>query len=219
MKKVVMTAVVACAASIVSAQVYSANIVGYATKTLDSGSFEIVSPQFLQSGGEAITLGTAFSDAADQSVIYMWTGAGYTVYTYYAGYGWYDLSFNPADDIVVAGGDAMWLKGGAAAADVMMMGEVESATDVAVTVTAGFNLIANPYPVALALGSIDNTALTEGDVIYVWGGAGYTVYTYYLGYGWYDLSFNPVDSVTVPVGQGFWLKAAAAGTLTFDKNF
>jgi subtilase family serine protease len=211
-------AVVACA-GIVSAQVYSSNIVGYAKKSLPAGSFQIVSPQFLQSGGGAMTLGEAFAGAADQSVVFAWTGSGYTTYTYFAGYAWYDGAFNVADGVVINAGAAVWLKGGSSAATPIMAGEVEGGASVSVNITAGFNLIANPYPVALALGDIDTAGLTDQDVIFAWNGAGYDTYTYFAGYAWYDGAFNVADGVEIAVGDGFWLKAGTTGTLTFNKNF
>lgn len=224
MKKLMMTAaVLACAASIVSAQsVTSANIVGYAKpKTIPAGSFEILVPQFSGKDG-GTTLDNAFADLNENSVVYVWTGTGYEEYTWYGPVnGWYSKTFIPSGDVVLSEGTAVWLKDGSSGAAPIMSGEVPSAASITNTVAAGFNLVANPYPVATTLDSISGAGgIAENDVIYVWTGMGYEEYTYYgLANGWYSKTFVPSGSVAVPVGVGFWLSSGAGGDIIFTKNF
>jgi len=227
MKKIVMTAaLVACAAVVTAQTVTSANIVGYSKKDVASAAFSIVSPQFY--GAETGTaLGAAFGTVPDQTVVYVWIGTGYTEYTFYLedglGGNWYDQGFANANDVVLGQGDAVWLKAGVAAATPIMAGEVPSAASVTQPVAAGFNLIANPYPVALALNDLDLNGISDQDVVYAWNGTGYTEYTYYaedgLGGNWYDQGFSNAGGVTIPVGDGIWLKSASAGNLVFNKMY
>ena len=224
MKKLVMTvAVLACAASIVTAQtVTSANIVGYAKpKVLAAEAFEILVPQFTGTAG-GTTLDNAFADLGENTVVYTWTGTGYVKYTYYGPVnGWYDNGFAPSGDVVIPEGAAVWVKDGGAGATPLMSGEVPSAASITNTVVAGFNLVANPYPVATTLDEISGAGgIAENDVIYVWTGTGYVKYTYYgAANGWYDNGFIPSGGVSIPVGVGFWLSSVAGGDVIFTKNF
>jgi len=227
MKKIIATTTLVAALAAVTAQaVESANIVGYAKKTVASGSFEIVSPQF--SGTEAGTaLGDAFGTVPDLTVIYVWNGSGYTEYTFFLedglGGNWYDGGFANANAVVLDKGDSVWLKAGSSEATPIMSGEVPSADSVTNSISAGFNLIANPYPVALALDDIDLGGVADLDVIYVWNGSGYTEYTYFLedglGGNWYDGGFANAGGIQIPVGTGFWMKSASGGDLVFNKAY
>jgi hypothetical protein len=217
MKKLIMTvAVLACATSMVSAQVTSANIVGYAKKTIGDGAFVIASPQF-QGTGAGTTLDNAFSGLNNGSSVFAFNGSGYVQYDYYAGYGWYQ-GVNPAGSTVISAGDAVWLKDGGGGAETIMSGEVPSAASITNTLQVGFNLVANPYPVALKLSDIPTASLSNGDSAFVFTGSGYVQYDYYAGYGWYQ-GVNPAGSTTIPVGSGFWLSTAAGGDLVFSKSF
>ncbi len=218
MKKLVMTAaVLGFAASVVSAQVYSENIVGYAKNTLPSAGFSLVAPaQFGGAAGE-VTLDNAFSGVAGGDKVYVYNGTTYDIYSYFEGYGWFDSLFNPAGSVALSAGDAVWYQG-AASAVVMMAGEVPSSTSIQVAVSTGFNLVSNPYPVAMALDDIDVSGFAGNEKVYVYNGTTYDIYTYFAGYGWFDSLFNPAGGVEVPVGQGFWLEASA-GQIVFNKQF
>jgi len=221
MKKLVLTAaVLGFAASIASAQVYSQNIVGYSKKSLIAEKFEIISAQFLASETNGISLGNALSGIEDQDQVLFWNGAGYDVYTYWAGYGWYDASATvESDDVLIPQGSSVWVKS-SAGSDLTVAGEVTSADSVTNTLSAGFNMVASPYPVAMKLSDLPVNALSDQDQAIIWNGAGYDSYTYWAGYGWYDASATvESDDVTVPVGGGFWLSSAAGGQIVFNKSF
>jgi hypothetical protein len=113
MKKLVMTVAVVACAGIVSAQVYSANIVGYAKKDLGAGAFKIVSPQF-QGTGTGTTLDAAFSGVTSGSAVYVYNGTAYDIYTYYgATYGWLDSLYGASGSVEIPVGDGCWLKSAA----------------------------------------------------------------------------------------------------------
>ena len=216
-KLIIATAALGCAAAVM-AQVTSANIVGYSKNTQPAGGFSIVAPAQFAGNAGGVTIGEAVSGIVGGEQIFIYTGAGYIIYTYYPGYGWFDGLGNPGDGVVLPEGSAAWLAG-AASSVTIMSGDVPLAASVGVPVVAGFNLISNPYPVALAIGNIDLSSFTGGEQVYIFNGSAYVSYTYYAGYGWYDGLGNPGEPVTIPVGQGFWLNAINAGTLTFNKNF
>ena len=221
MKKTVMTAaVLGFAASIVSAQVYSQNIVGYAKLPEPTSGLDIVSPQFWTVSGET-TLGDAFSGLADESLLYIWNGVnGYDPYRYYVGWGWYhDVSGDESNDLSVGAGVAVWLVGGGS--DAMMAGEVPSSSSITNVLGDGLNMVANPYPVALALGDIPTETLSDEDLMWVWNGVnGYDPYRYYVGWGWYhDVSGDDSNAVEIPIGKGFWMNVSAGGNMVFNKPF
>jgi hypothetical protein len=223
MKKLVMTAaVLACAASIVSAQVYSQNIVGYAKRSIPVSSFRMISAQFVASNSHTngITLGNAFSNVGDQDQVLFWNGSGYDVYTYYAGYGWYDVTATvPSDDVLIPQGTAVWAKSNSGT-DLVISGEVPSSGSVTNMLSSGFNMVSDPYPVDMTLADIPTNSLSDQDQAMLWNGSGYGVYTYYAGYGWYDVTATiPSGSTKVSVGQGFWLKSASGGALIFNKPY
>jgi hypothetical protein len=112
------------------------------------------------------------------------------VYTYFAGYGWFDDVYTPSGTNVIASGQAVWLQG-AATTNILMSGEVPSEGSITNALSSGFNLIASPYPVDLTLSDIPTNALSGGDKAYNWDGSGYTVYTYFAGYGWFDDVYTP----------------------------
>ena len=222
MKKLMTTvAVLGCAVAMVSAQtVTSANMVGYAKKTLPAGGFQIVSPQF-QGTAAGTTLDNAFSGVVDGSAVYIWTGTAYLPkISYFVGYGWFDAGFNPKGDTVINAGDALWLQDGGASSTPIISGEVPSASSITNTLAVGFNLIANPYPVAMLLDDIPLASLSDGDSVYVWSeGAYLPKISYFVGYGWFDAGFDPKGNTEIPVGDGLWLSSAAGGDLILNKLY
>jgi hypothetical protein len=217
MKKLITMVAVVATAGVVSAQVYSDNIVGYSQQSLGAGSLLIVSSQFTGDAGST-TLGAAFSDVAGNSKVYIWTGSGYTIGTYFAGYGWFDAGFANLDGTVLNAGTALWIEDAGAGSSPLALGEVPAAASIDVALNAGLTMIANPYPVEMLVGEIPTAGLAGGEKIYIWTGSGYTIGTYFAGYGWFDAGFASLASVPVPVGQGLWLESAG-GTMTFSKSF
>jgi hypothetical protein len=223
MKKFLATAVVTgliggsafAATNVVS----SANIVGYVKTPMTSGQFQIIGSQFLAGSTNGVTLGSAFSGLTEESTLITWNGSGYAPYTYYIGYGWYDVGGAEANDVVIPSGSSFWVRNNGAATDVVLSGDVPMADSITNTLVEGFNLIANPYPVALKLSDIPTASLSEEDVLFAWNGSGYAPYTYYIGYGWYDVGGAEANTVEIPVGQGFWLRTAASGSLIFNKQY
>ena len=92
MKKLIMTAAVVACAGIVSAQVYSDNIVGYsATATPAAGGFDIISLG-LFGPGDSVSIQDAISNLdelnsgtsfANVDKLYVWNGSTYVKYGLY----------------------------------------------------------------------------------------------------------------------------------------
>ena len=111
-----------------------------------------------------------------------------------------------------------------------------------IALSSGYNMIANPYPKAVAvndlmtvtgLTGVDWTFETEaGDSLMIWSPEeqAYSVELLYTGdsdpdgmmegFGavpgtWFDMgNFKTAEDV-IPVGGAFWIKTSGAGTLTF----
>ena len=134
-----------------------------------------------------------------------------------------------------------WFKA-MAAGSITCSGQVSATAEIGNTVTADqFNIVANPYPVALDLNAPTSTNFTPGEYgdgedttmgnapqvqVLNAGGLSYTKY-YYIsdaydaednpvaGNCWADVNGYIVTGTQVPVGQSFWVKSASAGTFTF----
>jgi hypothetical protein len=222
MKKTLTIAAAALISASAFAQtVTSANIVGYSKTDLTASQIKILAPQFPAANTNGVTLADAFSGVVDLSKVHTWDGTQYASYLYSSvGGGWFDAgTFAPADNVLIEQGDAVWLENGATTTNVVMSGDVPADASIDVTVVAGINMVANPYPVKLALVDIPNTFFASADKIHVWDGSTYTSYLYNGG-NWYNAgTFALSNDVTIDVGQGFWLEVASGGTLTFNKQY
>ena len=230
-------------------------IVGYNTDTLVKGKFNLISLPFSAVDGGNSTLKAAMSgswfggetsDDGDQIKVWDASIGGYSVYYYYTDDshewdGWYDAggSYYFDDCAENVGGlepgwTAWYLSRGSSNPTVTMSGAIAPEDDVSVTIYGGgFNLIANPFPVAFQpntktqvnWGAIHaGETSDDGDQIKLWDASvgGYDVYYYYADDshewdGWYDAGgsyyFEDVVPEGIPAGQPFWyLSRDAKGT-------
>ena len=238
-----------------AAEVVSSNIVGYEKVSLQKG-FNMVGVQFVKVGGEDLdlmTVGVLDDQMAgyDEDGVYatemrMWTGNGYTTYGWSGTSGtdvdedptldnkWLDRDNEEIDEIA-SPSTGFWIVA-EKAGTMTISGEVPATDTVSVQLTAGFNMVANPYPGEVAItsfGTLDSSfAGYDEDGVYatemrVWTGNGYTTY------GWSGTSGTDVDedptldnkwldrdneevTVTIPFGTAVWIYAEKAGTLTFS---
>ena len=168
----------------------------------------------------------------------------------------YDSNDNPvsgncwADEAgyILTGADVLALSKGfwfksATTGTITASGEVSSTGEIGNTVTAGqFNIVGNPYPVALGLNAAGSTGFTPGEYgdgsdgtmgnapqIQLLNSDGLTYTKFYYISDAYDSNDNPVSGncwadeagyittgAQVPVGQSFWVKSASAGRFTFS---
>jgi len=210
MKKLItVVAVLACVASMVSAQtVTSANVVGY-SKASNVAGLQIGSAQF--NTGDNTPEGLFGDQLPLGSKIYKYVpGTGYAgnVSTYdtvlFGGTAW-TVSFD------LGPGVGYWVES-AGAVPSIVAGQVPLDDSVTNNIVPGLQLMSYPYPVARTISQMNLTP-TLGDKIYKYvPGTGYAgnVATFdtvlFGGTAWtLDLTFE--------VGQGFWYESAAAGTV------
>lgn len=227
-----------------AADVYSSNIVGYTKLSVGSG-LTIIGGQFEAVGGGDLDVQSITSeDLALGDLARFWNGSSYTTIFYYGeeddggiyeddsyevslGAGWGDID-QVAVDMTVSLGEGFWIKT-AAASDLVVAGQVGDTNQV--SVASGLTLVVNPYPQAVDIADVQGTGLALGDLARFWNGSSYTTVFYYgedddggvyeddtyevsLGAGWGDIDQIAV-SKNIAVGEGFWVKAGTAATLTF----
>ncbi len=187
MKKLVMTAAVVACAGIVSAQVYSANIVGYSKVTKPAnGDLNMVGVSFISTSQKLNELfppaqfeGDLFNaNASDQVIAWNAGSQSYSTYVYYDASGTYGSSYAYLDgwqeasqfgtanyaNPTLPAGSAFWFKGsGSTASTLMTLGEVKTDATVTNTVVVGLQQLSNPYATANTLGTMFGT-LPSGDL-------------------------------------------------------
>ncbi|MCF7817689.1 MAG: hypothetical protein K9M54_07390 [Kiritimatiellales bacterium] len=206
MKKLVVTAaMLACAASMASAQtVTSANMVGYAKVNAIGGQLTLVALNF-ETGG--LTLNDVFGTLPSASAIHLWDKTGNTYITSTKG----RAGFSP--NSVIGLGDAFWIQAaGTGTNEVILSGEVLlSATNV-VSVATGLDATGYFYPVETLWQDTDLAAqLPSASAVHIWNGVGYSTYTKGRA-GW---SGNP----TIGVGSGFWVQSPSSFTWSEVRPF
>lgn len=210
------------ATSTAIAQPVYSNIVGMIKHDLSDTQFKMVALQFDDSES-GIPLENAFGSLNDLTTIFVYdpnaTQNPYSTYVYYDGFGWYEGVSEVQDgEVVLTKGMSVWIKDGGGGSSPVHSGTVPEEDSIDVNIVSGLNMIANPYPTELKLVDIDISNLSDGDVIWVYDSV-YTKYTYYSGFGWYE-GVSEIDPETkIPAGQGFWLHAQTAGTMTFNKPY
>ena len=220
MKKLIATvAVLACAASVVSAQtVTSQNIVGY-NKDVSAIGFHISGMQF--DNAVANTPTTVYGDSLPlNSKIYTWNGSGYVIATY-------GQSFVPFvglvtkwnSEPVLGNGEGYWVES-TGAAESVLSGEVPLDAAITNSVAAGFSMLSYPYPVDRVITELGFTPVL-GDKIYAWNGTGYTIVTYGQSFVPFVGLVTKWNNETLPisVGEGFWYETATPQTWIATKPF
>jgi hypothetical protein len=229
MKKLVLTVAVLAVAGIVSAQVYSSNIVGYA-KVNNQAGLQLFGMQFV--GDSTATPVSVFGDSLPVgSKIYTYTNNGDGTGTYGIT-SYLQPAFPPGapaawnnPTLPLGLGSGFWVELPGAAADVetIMAGEVLGDASVAETIQPGLQLIANPYPYDITVGSL-MIAPTVGDKVYTYVNNGDGTGTYGIT-SYLQPAFPPGapaawnnPSAPITVSDGFWYESAAGGnnTLTWD---
>ena len=249
----------------------SANTVGYSSQSVVAGQFYMVAVQFADVGAADVanfnkffaTTCTAgeYGDGSDTTMnnapqiqVLNANGLTYTKFFYISDA--YDSNDNPvsgdcwADEYgyivtasdVIALSKGFWFKA-MTAGTITASGEVSATAEIGNSPTANqFNIVANPYPVALGLNSSGTAGFTAGEYgdgsdttmnnapqIQVLNANGLTYTKFFYISDAYDSNDNPVSGncwadeygyivtgTQVPVGQSFWVKSASAGTFTFS---
>ena len=146
--------------------------------------------------------------------------------------GWADMS-GYVSSAVYAPGTGFWYKAPSAASSFTMPGEVVSADSVTKEIPAdSFCLMGSPYPISLSFNKMVtmltpggyDTMLSQAPQVQIWNGDGYDKY-YYINdagdnmdeIGWADMSGYIKEGDVCNAVNGMWIKAPAAGTITFEK--
>ena len=242
-----------------AAEVVSSNVVGYNKIDL-ANTFSLVGLQFLDVGGDSKDIQNFTSDnnlpgldgeGAFQTELRLWTGTGYKTLNWLGpndgtaleapelNSKWYDLDNDGLAVGEIGAGEAAWIKiPSGETASVTFSGEVPDGATTNLDVRLGFTLLANPFPVAMNVQSVQlsNTIPgLDGDGAFQtelrrWTGTGYRTYGWLadgdgtaleapeLNCKWYDLDGDQVANFEFRVGEGFWIVSPkAAGTVTFTK--
>lgn len=150
---------------------------------------------------------------------------------------WLDANSLEPVDLTEAPSSGFWIKM-ANAGTITISGEVPSEATVDVSIVKGYNIVANPYPGSIAIGKWGTPAASFAGfdedqnfalTMQVWNGNGYANYgwsgtsgtdlleTPSLDNQWLDAnSLEPV-ATEIPFGTAVWIKADAAGTITFSR--
>lgn len=216
----------------------------------------MIGSQFLNVGGttkdinDFIVDGSALAgmddDGAFQTTMRVWDGEKYTYYGWLDGDDgtlnevpewnstWLQYDFS---DVAVENmdlGKGAWLIV-PDACSIKVAGEVATGDTYEVTVYAGLNMIANPFPCAVSIQNIKtNLEGLDAEGAYqttmrVWDGEKYTYYGWLdatdgtdnevpeWNSSWLEYDFSDIANTTLNVGQAFWLIAPATGSVTFTK--
>ena len=175
-----------------------------------------------------------------QTELRVWTGTGYRTYGWDpdgdpsvpgSDHKWVDGDLNVVTVDVPAGFSA-WISS-PSVKTVTFAGEVVDGDTATQTIAGGLALLASPFPEATNLQSIqldnsfpglDENLLPQTE-LRVWTGTGYRTYGWDpdgdpsvpgSDHKWVDGDLNVVN-VSIPMGNGFWIKSASGGTVTFSK--
>lgn len=218
------------------AQVYSANVVGYANVATPNGGTYLITVPFnvgVSNGANEVFSSGGTPTLPDGSSLLVWTGAGYT--TYFSDSTspslWDDASFNQLTGapVLPVGEGFFLIPAGSVTNTFVGTVAVNVGTSNVVTLAnGGTYLVAPSVPYAGAItngnpvtgaggpGLSSLNGLPDGSSLLIWTGAGYT--TYFSDSGspslWDDSSFNNLPSPpSISVGQGFFI--IPAGTFNW----
>lgn len=204
-KTLLATAAVAAAGAVTSmAQVFSVNAVGYINIDVPVG-FSMIANQLVNSNNTVVGL---FPNASDGTTVYKFTGAGYDLSTYDAGFGEWS---NPA--LSLAPGEGAFIRT-LTPFKATFVGEVKTG-DLSNPLPAGFSIRSSEVPQAGKLVADLKYTPADGDTIYQFANGSYTPSTWDAGFAEWS-SGEP----TIKVGEAFFVKKNAAGawTRTFNVN-
>lgn len=188
-----------------SAQVYSANVVGYINITVKHG-FNLIANQ-LTNGNNSVNVVLANLPASlDGATLQGWDFAHQTFTqadTYFDGAGWVDGDFNPSTT-VVRPGNGYFLNNPGPQATITLIGEVPQGSSTTAVQGPGFGFYASVPPVVSGFST--NGFPARADMTYQTFDATTQNFsqalTYFDGTGWADGDFNIIDPAPA-VGQGF----------------
>jgi hypothetical protein len=224
----VSAALGAAMVSSASAQVYSANAVGYVNMTIPAG-FSIIANPLNGSPDNDINTVLLLPPAGDAATVYRYntvTGAFGQPIQYIDGLGW--LSFDPDPNaLLIVPGEAFFITC-PVAVDVTWVGEVpQGELSNPLPANNKLSIRSSQVPQTAQLGS-PGVGLefpgADADTVYIYSnaaGAYKQPYQFIDGLGW--LSFNGddegTDGPTIPVGTGFFIQRQSAVGSDWNRTF
>jgi len=242
-----------------AAEVVSSNIVGYQKVTLDPG-YNMIGMQFVEVGSgdakalaDAATLDSSMAGFDDEGTyateLMVWKNGNYTTFGWSGSSPseymeepsldnkWLDLNLEEDSNAFLDAPDAVWIKA-ATAGTVTVCGQVPTNDVVTIPLSAGYNMVANPFPKTVRVADFGELSAnlagfddegTYATELMVWKNGNYTTFGWSgsspseymeepsLDNKWLDLNLEETED-TVDFGHGVWIKAAEAGTITFRAN-
>ena len=212
MKKLVMTvAVLACVATMVSAQtVTSANMVGYTKVSAVGGELALVALNF--GDDESMLVTELIGDQLPSgSALYVWnkSSQAYDTINKAARGGW------PASAAITSG-QGFWIQAaGLASNEVILSGEVLLSETNSVVLPVGLTATGYYYPVETPwLDTGLSEALPTGSALYLWNGTGYDIHNKAARGGW-----STAGSAVVGPAQGFWVESPTSVNWDEERPF
>jgi hypothetical protein len=230
--KTLLTAVAALAAGITisNAQVYSANVVGYAAVKINGGQYNMLTVPFaagVSNGANEVFTGTIPGNAnggylPDGTQLYKWNGTGYVIFTYDTSVGadannWYNETVTETADtptLTPGQGFFLLLPNGTTFTNVYSGTVAVNVGATNTTVASGgvYSMLGSVIP---ASGFVSNSVVNfyppDGTQLYQWNGSGFSISTYDTSVGadennWYNETVTETaPTPTIKVGEGFFV--------------
>ena len=216
-----------------SAQVYSANAVGYVNLSLVNGFTLIANP--LNGTNNHLNTILPLPATADGTTIYRYrpnTGAvgGFgDAITFFDGFGWFSADTDP-NWLVLPPGEGVFIQpSGPTPLNVTFVGEVpQGQLSNPVAGNNRFSILASQVPQALPIGETGNNATlqfpaVDGDTVYIFNSTTQRykdAYSYFGGFGWFSANADDPGPVgpTIPVATSFWVQKSGPNT-SWNRNF
>lgn len=199
---------------------------------MEKGDWALLGAQFQTTAGSSMDINTFIKgdfvpqdDMQDAPLLQIWDPSEGLVSYYYLTEdgtldeeGWADISATIVP-VEIPLGSAVWFRDNNEACTITVAGQVGAVGATVEATAGGWNLLANPYPVAFELNGdkVDWSELVPKDdiqdapLLQVWDSSEGLVSYYYMTeegtldeQGWADVSTNLTDLEIQP-GEGFWL--------------
>jgi hypothetical protein len=210
--KITILSAAALAAGLISsnAQVFSANIVGYANIPVKAGYSFLVNPFSTGvTNGANEVMPIESTPNFDGSYFLTWTGTTFKYNGFDSGSGgWIDQNFNPAPPPVIPPGKGFFFFNPGVSNLVTFVGTVipnVGATN-SLPIPSGYSMVGSVVPVAGSVTNpVVNMPVVDGFYMLQWNGTTYV----YTGFdsgsgGWIDANFNPAAVPSLKIGEGFF---------------
>jgi hypothetical protein len=233
MRKTLLIAAVALAASIISseAQVYSQNIVGYINLTIPNAHFALLANQ-LDTGSNTLDNVFASGPVSGQTYANYWNGTSFQQFEYYnaadspdGNVGWYDYNTGAPCTNYLSPSQGVFVRNTSGSTmTITTVGTVKTGTNF-VTIANGLHIYSVPVPLAgQSLDSLGFPGNSGNDYYLKWTGTNYYQLIYYSAadspdgnVGWYDYNTSVYESTNSAVwpnaGDSFFIRHNALSTV------